>query len=128
MARSGGSRSRRRATCSAQSALWCSSRSQHSEERAYNDAVATYSELRLLMPEIRKWLTGGYGPLPDGITLLIKPADYDQAVLKELSESALIIRARALLGDARRVIDQLALVHPNEARLINNLTFHSSAL
>jgi len=80
------------------------------------------------MSEIRKWLTGGYGPLPDRITLLIKPADYDQAVLKELSESALIIRARALLGDARRVIDQLALVHPNEARLINNLTFHSSAL
>jgi len=86
------------------------------------------TELRLTMSEIRKWLTDEYGPLPPGITLLIKPSDFEYAVLKELSEIELVIRARALLGDTRRVIDQLALGHPNETRFINNLTFHSSAL
>src|SRR5258706_9834126 len=90
--------------------------------------MATDSELRLLMSEIRKWLTGDYGPLPTGVTLRIKPSDFDHAVLKELSEIELVIRARALLGDTRRVIDQLALGQPNETRFINNLTFHASAL
>lgn len=85
-------------------------------------------ELLLVMSEIRKWLTGGYGPLPAGVTLLIKPSDFEHAVLKDLSEVELVIRARALLGDTRRVIEQLALGHPNEARFINNLTFHATAL
>ena len=87
-----------------------------------------HSELRLLMSEVRKWLTGDYGPLPAGVTLRIKPADFDYAVLKELSEVDLIARARALLGDAHRAVDQLALGQPNETRFINNLTFHASAL
>ncbi len=89
---------------------------------------AAYAELRLLMSELRKWLLGDYGPLPPGITLLIKPSDFEHAVLKGLSDVELVIRATALLGDTRRVIDQLALGHPNETRFINNLTFHSSAL
>ena len=63
--------------------------------------MATDGELRLHMSEVRKWLTGEYGPLPSGVTLLIKPSDFDHAVLRELSESDLIIRARALLRDAR---------------------------
>jgi len=90
--------------------------------------MATDGELRLHMSEVRKWLTGEYGPLPSGVTLLIKPSDFDHAVLRELSESDLIIRARALLRDAQRVVDQLALGQPNETRFINNLTFHASAL
>ena len=85
--------------------------------------MATDGELRLHMSEVRKWLTGEYG-----VTLLIKPSDFDHAVLRELSESDLIIRARALLRDAQRVVDQLALGQPNETRFINNLTFHASAL
>jgi hypothetical protein len=96
--------------------------------QAYNKSVATYSDLIAQMTEIRKWLAGGYGSLPAGVTLLIKPADYEHAVLKGLSEVALIIRARALLGDARRVINELLVEHPDEARLINNLTTYSSAL
>ena len=80
------------------------------------------------MSEIRKWLTGAYGPLPAGVTLFIKPSDFEYAVLKALSEVELVIRARTLLGDTGRVIDQLALGHPNETRFIKNLTFHSSAL
>jgi len=90
--------------------------------------MATDSELRLLMSEILKWLTGDFGPLPAGVTLRIKPSDFDYAVLKALSEVDLVIRARALLGDTQRVIDQLALGQPNETRFINNLTFHASAL
>ena len=90
--------------------------------------MATDSELRLLVSEIRKWLTGDYGPLPAGVTLRIKLSDFDHAVLKGLSEVDLVIRARALLGDAQRVIDQLALGQPNETRFINNLTFYASAL
>ena len=90
--------------------------------------MATYSELLLLMSENRKWLTGGDGPLPAGVTLLIRPADYEQAVLKGLSDGELVTRARTLLGDARRVISQLVLAHPAEARLINNLTTYSSEL
>ncbi len=37
------------------------------------------------------------------------------AVLKELSEGALIVRASALLGDARMMVNQLALEHANES-------------
>ena len=81
-----------------------------------------------MMSEIRKWLTGSYGPLPTGITLLINPADFEHAVLKDLSEGEFLIRARGLLGDTRRVIRQLERAHPNEARFINNLIFHSLAL
>ena len=40
------------------------------------------SELIPLMGEIRKWLAGGYGPL----TLLIKPAEFETAVLGSLSD------------------------------------------
>jgi len=86
------------------------------------------TELRLLMSEVRKWLIGEYGPLPAGVTLLIKPSDFGHAELKELSGVDLIVRARALLGDAQRVVDQLALGQPNETRFINNLTYHASAL
>jgi len=42
----------------------------------YSKTVATYSELRLLMSEIRKWLAGAYGPLAAGVTLLIKSSDF----------------------------------------------------
>jgi hypothetical protein len=90
--------------------------------------VPADSELRLLMSEILKWLTGDYGPLPAGVILRIQPSDYDYALLKGLSEVDLIIRARVLLGDTQRVADQLALGQPNEIRFINNLTFHASAL
>ena len=84
-------------------------------------------ELIALMSEICKWLAGGYGPLPAGVTLLIKPAEFETAVLGSLSDEELIRRARALLGEARRVINQLALL-PSEARLVNNLASFSSAL
>src|SRR5437762_12737679 len=90
--------------------------------------MATDGELRLRMSEVRKWLTGEYGPLPSGVTLRIKPSVVDHVVLRELSESAFIIRARALLRDAQRVVDQLALGQPNETRFINKLTFHATAL
>jgi hypothetical protein len=90
--------------------------------------MTTDSELRLHMSEVRKWLTGEYESLPAGVILRIKSSDFDHDVLKGLSKVDLIIRARALLGDAQRVVDQLALGHPHETRLINNLTFHASAL
>jgi len=85
------------------------------------------SELIPFMGEIRKWLAGGYGPLPAGVTLLIKPAEFETAVLGSLSDEELARRARTLLGEARRVINQLALL-PSEARLVNNLTSFSSTL
>ena len=90
--------------------------------------MATYSELLLLMSETRKWLTGDYEPLPAGVTLLIKPRDYEHAALKKLSDEELIGRAGTLLGDAHRVISQLVLAHPSETRVINNLTTYASAL
>ena len=42
--------------------------------------MATHSELIRLMSEICKWLAGGYGPLPAGVSLLIKPAEFETAV------------------------------------------------
>ena len=80
------------------------------------------------MSEIRKWLAGVYGPLPAGVTLLIKPSDFEHAVLAGLSDGELITRARALLADAHRVTNELLLRHPDETRLINNLITHSSTL
>src|SRR5437667_6193725 len=77
------------------------------------------SELIPLMGEIRKWLAGGYGPL----TLLIKPAEFETAVLGILSDEEVVERARILLGEERRVINQLALL-PSEARLVNNLSLN----
>jgi len=47
----------------------------------YSKTVATYSELRLLMSEIRKWLAGAYGSPAAGVTLLIKPSDFEHAIL-----------------------------------------------
>jgi len=44
------------------------------------------SELIPLMAEIRNWLAGSYGPLPAGVTLLIKPAEFETAVLGSLSD------------------------------------------
>lgn len=85
-------------------------------------------ELRLLMSELRKWLTGDYGSLPGGVTMSTKPADLDYAVLRGLSEEGLVVRAKALLDDTHRVIDQVALAHPSETRLINNLIFYASTL
>jgi len=85
------------------------------------------SELIPLMAEIRKWLAGGYGPLPAGVTLLIKPAEFETAVLGSLSDEEVVRRARILLSEARRVINQLALL-PSEARLVNNLSSFSSTL
>ena len=89
--------------------------------------MATHSELIPLMSEISKWLAGGYGPLPPEVTLLIKPAEFETAVLGSLSDEELVRRARTLLGEARRVMNQLALI-PSEARLVNNLTSFSAAL
>src|SRR5258705_2837457 len=86
------------------------------------------TELRLLMSEVRKWLIGEYGPLPAGGTLLINPSDFGHAVLKGLSGVDLIVRARSLLGDAQRVVDQLALGQPKKTNFFNNLTYHASAL
>lgn len=94
----------------------------------YNEAVATHGELRLLMSEIRKWLAGVYGPLPAEITLLVKPSEFEHAVLAGLSDGELVTRARALLGEAHRVTNELLLRHPDEMRLINNLTTYSSTL
>jgi hypothetical protein len=95
---------------------------------AYNKTVATYSDLRLLMSEIRKWLAGVYGPLLAGVTLLIMPSDFEHAVVAGLSDGELVTRARALLGEAHRVTNELLLRHPDETRLINNLTTYSSTL
>src|SRR2546422_11750005 len=89
--------------------------------------MATHSELIPLMGELRKWLAGGYGPIPAEVPLLIKPAEFETAVLANLPDEELLRRARTLLGEARRVINQLALL-PSEARLVNNLTSFSSAL
>ena len=80
------------------------------------------------MSEIRKWRAGVYGPLPAGVTLLIKPSDLEHAVLAGLSDGELVTRARALLGEARRVTNELLLRHPDETRLINNLTTYPSTL
>ena len=64
--------------------------------------MATHSELIPLMSELCKWLAGGYGPLPAGVTLLIKSAEFETAVLGGLSDEGLVRRARTLLGEARR--------------------------
>jgi hypothetical protein len=37
-----------------------------------------------LIAELRKWLAGGYCPLPAGVTLLIKPAEFETAELGSL--------------------------------------------
>src|SRR5207247_4964710 len=67
------------------------------------------SELIPLMAEIRNWLAGSYGPLPAGVTLLIKPAEFETAVLGSLSDEEVARRERILLGEARRVINQLMI-------------------
>src|SRR5207247_11064744 len=87
----------------------------------------TKSELIPLMSELCKWLAGGYGPLPAGVTLLIKPAEFETAVLGSLSDEELVRRGRTILGEARRVINQLALV-PGEERVEISLTFFSSSI
>jgi len=44
------------------------------------------------------------------------------------SDGELVARARALLGEAHRVANELLLRHPDETRLINNLTTYSATL
>ena len=90
--------------------------------------MATNIDLVHQMAEVRKWLTGGYGPLPGGISLHIKPPDFDSAVLATLTEGALVARARTLLGEAHRVIRELMVGHTDEARFINGLLTHASSL
>ena len=90
--------------------------------------MTTNSDLVHKMADVRKWLTGSYGPLPGGITLHIKPPEFDSAVLATLTDGALIARARTLLGEAHRVIKELTVGHTAETRLINSLLTHSSSL
>ena len=90
--------------------------------------VATESDLIAQVAEMAKWLAGGYGPLPAGVTLLIKPSNFETAVLAGLSHVERVARGRAILGEARRVISELRSEHAGETRLINHLTSYTSAL
>ena len=78
--------------------------------------------------ELRKWLTGAYGPLPRGIAPLIKPTEFESAALMTLADGALPARARMLLAESHRVIRELIVGHPSETRLINSLLTYSSSL
>src|SRR2546422_11042120 len=89
--------------------------------------MATHSPLLPLMSKLCTCLAAAYGPLPPRVPVPRKPAEFETAVLGSLSDEELVRRARTLLGEARRVINQLALL-PSEARLVNNLTSFSSTL
>ena len=80
------------------------------------------------MAEVRKWLTGGYGPIPEDITLYLKSSEFDSQVLAALTDRALVVRAKTLLSEANRVIRELMVGHPTETRLINSLLTRCSSL
>lgn len=82
----------------------------------------TRTNLLALIEEICKWLNGSYGPLPSEITLQISPTDF-ATTAAELADKQLIVHAKTLRGEARRVESGLSKLTPDDrvTRIANNL-------